>query len=581
MSLSYFRINWPTPAKLHRHQKLMVFVYALLVGLSILPLEAVWEQGMNFQGRVLSDGLAFNGVGKFKFALVQSSGATTTTLWSHDGTSSDGAAPASFLSLPVSQGQYAIQLGNATVMQPFPDTLFDQPSLSLRIWFDDGSNGEQQLAPDLPITAVLFANRSKVAESVISLPDEMIALRHLNAELQTALTDLVQRLEFLETRGSMISNQPQDAGLEALGYVLYQSSGANPVNLISDAGLPSNRQLAESASGQGAWLVWGGQTALGQPLASGAWEDLSTGAWTATSSLDAPAPRSGHVMVPVGDTFFIHGGQGASSVLDSAHLFDPAFNEWTTVATPNGLTARVSHAGVALQDGQSVMLFGGRTAEGLSNRIDVFNTQTKSWDSTVTAQLSNLLTQRQDSQMARVGQWVLIWGGENASGPLGDGVRLDIANGYSHVMTPAGPEARTRFSMTVVGDKIAIWGGEGLNGDLNNGALYEPASNTWTSMAASASVPGRHGHQAYASGTELILVGGESQGQPVGAIDAYSTATSTWRKVESNVSLPFYPAAHVRSSKLFLATGRQSGGGMNQALVEIDLTPNLYYYRKP
>jgi N-acetylneuraminic acid mutarotase len=199
----------------------------------------------------------------------------------------------------------------------------------------------------------------------------------------------------------------------------------------------------------------------------------------------------------------------------------------------------------------------------------------------VTTQLNNLLTQRQDSQMARVGQWVLIWGGENASGPLGDGVRLDLANGYSHVMTPAGPEARTRFSMTVVGDKIAIWGGEGLNGDLNNGALYEPASNTWTSMAASASVPGRHGHQVYASGTELVFVGGESQGQPVGAIDAYSTATSTWRKVESNVSLPFYPAAHVQSSKLFLVTGRQSGGGMNQALVEIDLTPNLYYYRKP
>ena len=77
------------------------------------------------RGRVLSDGLAFNG-GQFKFALVQTSDGTTTTLWSHDGTSVGGAAPTSSLSLAVTQGQYSVQLGDASAMTSFSDDLFDQ-----------------------------------------------------------------------------------------------------------------------------------------------------------------------------------------------------------------------------------------------------------------------------------------------------------------------------------------------------------------------------------------------------------------------------------------------------------------------
>ena len=96
------------------------------------------------------------------------------------------------------------------------------------MWFDDGVNGVQQLSPDLPITAVLFANRSKVAESVSSLPDEMVELRHLNSALQSTLSDLEQRLAFMESRGAMISNSATDTGLADLGYVLYSESGAEP-----------------------------------------------------------------------------------------------------------------------------------------------------------------------------------------------------------------------------------------------------------------------------------------------------------------------------------------------------------------
>ena len=545
------------------------------------PLQAVWQKGMNFQGRVLSDGLAFNGVGQFKFALVQTSDGTTTTLWSHDGTSVGGAAPTSSLSLAVTQGQYSVQLGDASAMTSFSDDLFDQSSLSLRVWFDDGVNGVQQLSPDLPITAVLFANRSKVAESVSSLPDEMVELRHLNSALQSTLSDLEQRLAFMESRGAMISNSATDTGLADLGYVLYSESGAEPATISTPANLPSVREEAGSASNASHWLVWGGKSSFGQPLSSGAFQDTSSGVWTTVSSLDAPAPRYDHLQHAVGNLFFIHGGQGASSYLSSAHLFDPAFNEWSSVDTPADLTGRIGNAAVTLADDQSVMLFGGLSLDGLSNRFDLLDTQTLTWDTTITSQLNNILSQRQDAEMARVGQWVLVWGGENATGPLSDGVRLDLSSGYAYVATPAGPAARTRFSMTVLGDQIAIWGGEGLNGDLNDGALYDPASNTWANMATSVSIPARQGHQAFASGTELVLVGGESSGQAMDSVHAYSTATATWREVDLASAIASFPAAHLESTRLTVVTGREANNTMSGSLTNIDLTPNLYYYRKP
>ena len=54
------------------------------------------------------------------------------------------------------------------------------------------------------------------------------------------------------------------------------------------------------------------------------------------------------------------------------------------------------------------MLFGGLSVDGLSNRFDLLDTQTRTRDTAITSQLSNILSQRQDAEMARVGQWYLV-----------------------------------------------------------------------------------------------------------------------------------------------------------------------------
>ena len=122
-------------------------------------LRAAVPEMIHYQGYVTVNDVAFSGGGQFKFALVDRPG--TTTLWSHDNTSVAGAAPNTFLNITVNQGLYSVLLGDKGVpgmtKAVSPSIFEDNTDVFLRIWFNDGVNGFQQLTPDTRIAAVGFA----------------------------------------------------------------------------------------------------------------------------------------------------------------------------------------------------------------------------------------------------------------------------------------------------------------------------------------------------------------------------------------------------------------------------------------
>ncbi|MGZ4988266.1 MAG: hypothetical protein ACXWBP_09500 [Limisphaerales bacterium] len=124
------------------------------------PLHAQVPQLLNYQGRVVVGSTNFNGIGQFKFALVNSTG--STTYWSNDGTSSGGSQPTAAVSLNVANGLYSVLLGDTglTNMTAVPATVFDNSDVRLRVWFNDGTHGSQQLSPDQRIGAVGYAARA-------------------------------------------------------------------------------------------------------------------------------------------------------------------------------------------------------------------------------------------------------------------------------------------------------------------------------------------------------------------------------------------------------------------------------------
>ncbi len=106
----------------------------------------------SYQGRVKVGGQAFEGTGQFKFSIVNTSG--TVTLWSNDGTGELGEQPNGSINLPVEDGVFNVMMGDpAASMQPINPTVFQsQTPIRLRVWFNDGVNGFQQLNPDHKLT---------------------------------------------------------------------------------------------------------------------------------------------------------------------------------------------------------------------------------------------------------------------------------------------------------------------------------------------------------------------------------------------------------------------------------------------
>ncbi len=131
---------------------------------------------INYQGRIVDGGTNFNGTGQFEFALINNGG--TSNYWSNDGTAVG--QPALAVSRSVANGLYSVLLGDTTIPNmtvAVPAAVFTNADVLLRVWFNDGVAGFQQLAPDQRIAAAGYA------EVAATVPDGSIVSSQLSSNL--------------------------------------------------------------------------------------------------------------------------------------------------------------------------------------------------------------------------------------------------------------------------------------------------------------------------------------------------------------------------------------------------------------
>ena len=125
--------------------------FALLFLFGHAMLRAAVPELLPYQGRVAVGDENFDGEGHFKFALVDDPVAPNT-LWSHDGSSAQGAEPASAVLVTVDKGLFALNLGDtsiANMSEAIPADIFTGGSaVYLRVWFGDAPGNIQLLSPD-------------------------------------------------------------------------------------------------------------------------------------------------------------------------------------------------------------------------------------------------------------------------------------------------------------------------------------------------------------------------------------------------------------------------------------------------
>ncbi len=161
--------NVQDPVTHERRFQMLRFVSMLaLMAVAPVAIGAGVPTQINHQGVVSVNGLRFTGSGDFKFAIVDPG--TGNFVWTNDDPTPDtNTEPTNAVMVTVTNGVYSVALGdmvNLTNMTEIPASLFaDFDALKLRIWFNDGVNGSQQLSPDQPLTTSPYAFRAVKADT--------------------------------------------------------------------------------------------------------------------------------------------------------------------------------------------------------------------------------------------------------------------------------------------------------------------------------------------------------------------------------------------------------------------------------
>lgn len=466
-----------------------------------------------------------------------------STYWSNDGTSSAGEEPTTSVALPVQNGLYSVQLGG-NGMASFDPNIFATP-LHLRIWFNDGTHGFQQLTPDQPLAAAPYAMTARLADTVppgsiggFQLANGAVsstklspgaAAANLNASGQSGIPS-----------GGVVLSATENPSLVAAGYVkLAPAKLSDNWTAGSAAGAPVPASSPACVWTGTELFVWIGGAS------GGGLYNPATNSWTSLygNALNAPPEaRDNASAIWTGTEVIVWGGTKSHSSIILGHSdggrYNPATNTWQPISStmPNAPAGRTAHT--AVWTGSKMIVWGGISVDTLVNTGGIYDPAANGGNG------SWIATTLVDAPPARVGHtavWtgseMVVWGGTTSSGGVfatGDRftVSEEVPAGQWENLSDAAfslPEGRTNHSMIWTGTHMVLWGGTNGLQNFANGYRYEV--DRWVPLATAGDPPSpRYGHSALWTGTEMIIWGGYS-GVGLASGRRYSFTTSHWDKL--------------------------------------------------
>lgn len=296
--------------------------------------------------------------------------------------------------------------------------------------------------------------------------------------------------------------------------------------------------------------------------------EILTQTWTSTTTTNAPSGRRGHSAVWTGTEMIVWGGQ-PSGILCSENTggrFDPQTNSWTATSTTNAPSARAWHT--AVWTGTEMIIWGGQDClHGTTlNTGARYNPSTDTW---TTISTSNAPSGRYDHTAVWTGTEMIVWSGDGTAAGVtayNSGGRYNPSTDtWTTMTTTNAPSARTHALAVWTGTKMIAWGGSNDccypgSGSSPSGGIYDPSTNTWSTMAAGSSTAGYKFHSLDWTGTELIVWGGyQSNNSFVNTGQRYNPTTDTWTQM-STVNAP---SARGYLSGIWTGTNYFVWGGYN------------------
>ncbi|WP_160164532.1 Kelch repeat-containing protein [Pedosphaera parvula] len=592
--------------------KYFIFVLAVMLGCAV-PQGALAQvpQLIHYQGRVAVSGNAFTGSGQFKFALVNGDG--SVTYWSNDGTSNNGSEPNTSVGISAANGLFSVLLGDTSLnnMSSILPGVFANSDVRLRIWFNDGQHGFQQMTPDQRLASVGYAMTAANASVAATVPDGAITSAKLSGNAVSsgnlapgAAVDNLQASgqSAVPSGGIILSTSAAAANLLNAGYQMVgQIAGAVSNSPPPTSGAEAWNQRSNNNAPQPRWghtvvwtgsemIVWGGINA--NYLSDGGRYNPSTQTWMPLPA-SGLAPRQFHVAVWTGSKMIVWGGYDNGIYLNDGAMYDPASNTWSSVTTSGAPVIR--DAPVAIWTGTEMIIWGGYNNNGTHYLGDgaKYNPNTDTWTPMATA---NAPVARYFHTAVWTGTEMIVWGGSNGDGAfLNSGARYNpSANTWTPISSSGAPVGRFYQAAVWTGTEMLIWGGYGASGYLGDGARYNLANNSWTAMSSSGAPGPRFGHSWAWTGNEMIIWGGYNFGSlndgarynpsnnswtamiTTGEPSARNWHSAVWTGSEMLIFGGIYNSTTYFNDTFSYSTGQSqsSGGGSGQ-------TQTLYLYLKP
>ena len=288
--------------------------------------------------------------------------------------------------------------------------------------------------------------------------------------------------------------------------------------------------------------------------------------WTTLTPM--PTARGGFGLAAVEGKIFAIGGINGNLPVSTTEEYNPQTNEWTSMMPMP--TPRSGFATVAYQN--KIYVIGGTVGNGYVGNNEVYDPVSNTWETK-----ASMPTPRADLSANIVSDKIYLIGGKRYS---------SIAPYYNEtnineVYDPANDSWSTRTSIptsvqgyasAVVDDKIYIMGGSLESLSIENSRItgadevYDPQNDSWSlasnllngfSYGAAAATTG------YMAPTRIYCVGGYSNGEFSGQVQAYNLENNSWSIGESMPTPRAYLGVVVVNDLLYAIGGLDGTNWLN------------------
>jgi N-acetylneuraminic acid mutarotase len=543
---------------------------------------------VRYQSTLVWGGTNYDGLGQFKFALVDAGGAQTS--WSNDGTSLAGSEPQQGTELEVNQGSYEVLLGDTSLtnMIPLPSTVFTNANLNVRVWFRPGGGDYRRVEPDQALASAGYAMMAaQVADGAITsikLADGAVTASKLAPEAVTQesigigaigpqqLASGAAAANLRASGGLVLSDQPIASDLIAAGFKKIGTVSAETESWSTNLAFsPSPRGNHVAAWAEQELFIWGGSGIIetrAMDSRSGGIYNPKTDTWRVPNTTGAPSIEGvtsrGGVAVGVSGGVLVFPSFG-----NSFWLYTFATDKWRQLSSSNAPAGQKNATYV--YTGTEVLVFGAGARHRYNLASDTWSLMTK----------SNAPSARQYHTAVWTGTEMIVWGGESESTQLRNGARYyPAADNWQPVALDGAPQIRAGHSAVWTGSSMIVWGGRSatLGHEMFTGGIYSPVSNTWQPINTNGVPSARQGHFAAWSGTQMIVYGGThttEKGQSYVLTDGarYNPDTRTWTRTATPPLGPMIGASMTWSGTELILWG----GASYEQGTQFEISLSTYY----